>query len=375
MTGLSSNQGIQGMRGIVGPGGGSRGRTWGAWAVAIFIAGQAGTGLAQAPDRVVTTEGTFPGKVVSAGVDGVDLEERDGETRKIPIDRIREVQFGGEPQSLRSARSMLLRGRAADAVQELAKVEPAELEGAAPLLLEDAAFVKAAATGRATLAARGDPKEAGRLVGEFLAKYPQSHHVYAMQELLGDLLVRAGKGDAAAAAYAVLAKGPPALKVRSAAAKAGMLFEQQKFSEAAAEYDAAIKIEANDEASKAQKRDAELGKARCLARLGKNAEAVEAVKAIVQQADPEEKDLLGRAYNVLGTAYRGAGDRDQDALISYLTVDLVYNGSPESHAEALANLAELWDKAKNPERAREARKVLEDSYPTSPWTKKPAAGG
>lgn len=343
--------------------------------LACATVGFCGRLQAQAPDRVVSTESTVTGKVVAVSAEGVEVEERGGETRKIPIDQIRDVQFGGEPQSLRAARSMLSRGRAADAVEEVAKVEAADLDGAEPLVLEELEFVKAAATGRAALAAGADPKDAGRMVGEFLAKHPQSHHFYDVQQLLGDLLVRAGKPDLAIAAYATLAKGPPALKVRSAAAKAGMLFEQQKFAEAMAEYDAALAIDAGDDASAEQKRGAELGKARCLAELGKNADAVALVQALIKRADPEEKNLLGRAYNVLGAAYRAAGDKDQDALIAFLTVDLVYNGSPDSHAEALAHLSELWEKGKNPERAREARKSLQDSYPTSPWAKKVAAAG
>lgn len=329
---------------------------------------------AQAPDRVLTVEGSLTGKVVATSADAIDLEDRNGETRKIPVEQIREVQFGGEPQSLRAARSLLTRGRAADAAEEVAKIEAAELDGAEPLLLDEVEFVKAAAAGRASLAAGSDPKEAGRMVGEFLGKHPKSHHFYDMQQLLGDLLFRAGKPDAALAAYSTLAKGPAALKVRAASAKAGMLFDQQKFAQAMAEYDAAIKIEATDDASAEQKRSAQLGKARCLAQTGKNAEAVALVQGIIKQADPEEKDLLGRAYNVLGGAYRAAGDKDQDALISFLTVDLVYNGSPDGHAEALANLAELWDKVKQTERAREARKLLQESYPTSPWAKKSAGG-
>ena len=343
--------------------------------LACATVGFCGRLQAQAPDRVVSTESTVTGKVVAVSTEGVEVEERGGETRKIPIDQIRDVQFGGEPQSLRAARSMLSRGRAADAVEEVAKVEAGKLDGAEPLVLEELEFVKAAAAGRAALAAGADPKDAGRLVGEFLGKHPQSHHVYDMQLLLGDLLARAGKADAAIAAYAVLAKGPAALKVRSAAAKAGMLFDQQKFAEAMAEYDAALAIDASDDASAEQKRGAELGKARCLAQLGKNADAVGLVQGIIKRADPEEKDLLARAYNVLGAAYRAAGDKDQDAVIAFLTVDLVYNGSPDSHAEALAHLSELWEKGKNPERAREARKSLQDSYPASPWAKKMAAAG
>ena len=61
--------------------------------------------------------------------------------------------------------------------------------------------------------------------------------------------------------------------------------------------------------------------------------------------------------------------REQDALISFLTVDLVYNATPESHAEALANLVELWEAAQHPERAREARQLLESSYPATRWAK------
>ena len=360
-------------------GGVGTGRLSASWP-AVAVLAWAGLGWsagvrAQAPDRVVSTEGTVTGRVVAASTDGVEVEERGGETRTIPIDRIRDVQFGGEPQSLRAARSMLARGRAADAVEEVAKVDAGELDGGGPLLLAELEFVKAAAAGRAALAAGADPKEAGRMVAEFLDRHPQSHHFYDVQQLFGDLLVRAGKADTALAAYATLAKGPPALKVRSAAAKAGMLFDQRKFTEALAEYDAALAIDTADDAGAEQKRSAELGKARCLAELGRNDEAVALVRGIIQRADPEEKELLGRAYNVLGAAYRAAGDRDQDALISFLTVDLVYNGTPENHAEALAHLSELWEKVKNPERAREARKLLQESYPTSPWAKKAAAGG
>lgn len=344
-------------------------------AVACTIAGASGPVFAQSADRVFTSEGSVSGKIVSVTANDVDIEDRNGDTKKITIDKIREVQFGDEPQSLRSARSMLVRGRAADALEEVGKIEADELDGAEELLLNEVEFVKAAAAGRTALASGADPKDAGKLVMDFLTKHPKSHHFYEMKELIGDLLARAGKLDGALAAYSDVAKGPPALKVRAASAKARMLFDQQKYDDAIKEYDTAIKIDANDDASAAQKRGAELGKARCLSQLGKNQEAISLVQGIIKQSDPEEKEMLGRAYNVLGNAYRAAGDKDQDALISYLTVDLVYNGSPESHAEALYNLSELWERAKNPERAREARKLLEDSYPGSWWAKKPAAAG
>jgi len=111
---------------------------WPVFAVLACVTVSLGGRLqAQAPDRVMATEGTVTGKVVAVSAEGVEVEERGGETRKIPIDQIRDVQFGSEPQSLRAARSMLARGRAADAVEEVAKVEAADLDGAEPLVLEE----------------------------------------------------------------------------------------------------------------------------------------------------------------------------------------------------------------------------------------------
>ena len=105
----------------------------------------------QTADRVLTTEGTFSGKVVAVSANDVDVEDRNGEAKKISIDKVREVQFGGEPQSLRTARSMLARGRAAEAIEELGKIEAEELDGAEQLLLDELEFVKAGAAGRAEI--------------------------------------------------------------------------------------------------------------------------------------------------------------------------------------------------------------------------------
>jgi len=237
-------------------------------------------------------------------------------------------------------------------------------------VLAEVDFVRAAAAARAVLDAGGDLAAAAKTLADYLAKHPKSHHFFQMQELLGDLYARAGKPAEAVAAYQQLDNGPPALKVRAASAKAAMLLAQGKPAEAMAEYDAAIKLAGSEKASQPQKRSAELGKAKCLSLQGKPDAAVEMALQIVKDSSPEEKELLSHAYNVLGTAYRAMGGREQDALIQFLTVDLVYNTLPESHAEALFNLGELWEKGSNSERAREARQNLKASYPASPWAAK-----
>lgn len=330
------------------------------------------TVLGQSTDRLISADGTLSGKVVALGRDEVQIEDRGGEIRKVPIDRLRDVQFAGEPQSLRSARGMLARGRAAAAIEELAKVEAAELDGADAAVLADMEYVKAVAAGRAALISGSDPREPGRLVNDFITKHAESHHYYEAQELLGDLLARAGRVDNAIAAYSQLSKGPPALRVRAAAAKARMLLDQRKYQEALVEFDAAIAVDASDEAAVAQKRDAALGRARSLIGLGRVDDAIGVVQAVIAAADPEEGEALGAAYATLGAAYRAASGKEQDALIAFLTVDLIYNAVPDAHAEALANLVVLWERAGNPERAREARATLEASYPGSRWAREVA---
>ena len=340
----------------------------GAFVLAIVSPGVA---WGQAADRVNLFGGTsISGKIVSVSPVGVDVENSDGDTQKLAIETVREVQFGEEPQSLKNARAMLLRGRGADARDEVGKIEADELDGAEPLVLAEVDFVRAAAAAQAVLEAGGDPATAAKTVVDYLAKHPKSHHFFQMQELLGDLQARAGKPAEALAAYQQLDSGPPGMKVRAASAKAAMLLAQGKPDEAMAEYDAAIKLAGSDKASQPQKRSAELGKAKCLSLQGKQDAAIEMVLQIIKASGPEEKELLSRAYNVLGGAYRSMAGREQDALIQFLTVDLVYNTLPESHAEALFNLGELWDKGSNPERAGEARQNLKAAYPASPWAAK-----
>ena len=342
----------------------------------FVLAFGAGAGLAQEPDRVRLTDKTeILGEVVAVSPTDVEIRDaRTAEPARVTIDRIAAVEFGGEPEGLRTARNLLRRQDAAGALDEVGAIAQVELDGASDNVLADVAFIKAAATARlATTSGTGLDSGALALRG-FLAAHARSHQAFRAHELLGDLLVRAGTFDEAAAAYAALEQGPPALKVRAALAKAGALVAQKKYPEAEREYAAAaaLPIAPDDRAAARQQREAQAGRARCLSRQGKAADAIDLVHGLLREADPDDREHLGRAYAVLGDAYRAA-DKDQDALIAFLTVDLVYNTAPETHAEALYNLVQLWQKVQNPERSRAARQALESAYPESRWTKALAA--
>lgn len=342
---------------------------------AVMAACLAGQAAAEVPGRLFLSGGpAISGSIIAVSPMGVEIAVR-GEQQTVPIERIREVTFTAEPQSLKAARVAIMRGQAAQAIDDLAKIEPAEMEGAEQLIVDELEFVKAAAIG-GQAAAGGENLAAGeKAIRDYLGKHAQSHHVFPMQELLAKLLARGGKFADAAAALAPLDRGPPAYRVRAAVARGELFYDQKKYDEAVREFAAAAQITTNpkDTASAAQKRAAELGTARCLTRQGKGADAVAAVERIVGEVAPNDVEILGQAYNVLGDSWRSLG-KNQDAIIAYLTVSLVYNSVGETRAEALYNLAQLWDQAKYPQRAEESRQELASAYPDSPWARKLSAG-
>jgi len=343
----------------------------------VLCAAAAVPAAGQSIDRVrLLDRSEVTGEIAQVTPDMVEITDtRSGEKKKVPIETIRDVLIADEPDVLRNARGMLQRRDGTRALAEIETLSPQDTDGASELVLAEVDFVRAGAAAVRAIATGAEIEAAVKGLRGFLAKHARSHHTYEAWELLGDLLARAGSVGEATQAYGNLDKGPPAVRVRATRAKAGLLFEQGEFAKAAEEYAKAVTIETkpDDLASVRQKRAADLGRARCVGREGKTADALTMIDAVVKAADPEDADTLAVAFNALGDTYR-AGGKDQDALIAFLTVDLVYNTLPDSHAEALFNLAQLWDKAGNPERAREARQSLEGSYPDSPWTKKLKAG-
>jgi tetratricopeptide (TPR) repeat protein len=330
----------------------------------------------QTPGRLVAPNGkSLSGTILGTSPTDVEIEDEDGDLKRVPLDKIVEVQFSDEPPKLASARSFLMRGRSGDALGELESVLESELEGVPALVLAEMEFVKAAATGQIAVESGDGVPAADAMVIGFLAKHPRSHHFFEMQQLLGELRSKAGNYPAAMQAFDALSKGPVAFKIQASNGKGQVLVDEGKFAEAVREYDAALAASAGDEVSLMRKREAALGKARALSRLGKHADAIKLAKATIDDADPEDRSLLSRAYVVLGSLYRAMEGKDQDALIAYLTVDLVYNTVPDSHAEALYYLSELWAKAREEQRSRQTGQILRDAYPQSGWAKKLAAGG
>lgn len=327
-----------------------------------------------AADRLVTSAGPLLGEVVSMTPEAIEFREQGstGRPRQIAVDEIVSLALESEPARVTEARQLLKQADFQAAAAVLAEVTPVELEVASAAVRGEHAYLAAVVAGRQAVATGDDLAGGLAAVTDFLDRFSRSIHRFELIELAGDLELAAGRPEAALARYRQLAQGPSSLAIRAARREGETLLGIGKTAEAAAVLSAAAELPASDQASRRERAAASIGEANCLIRLDRPAEAVTQVRRLLVTLEPpaagEEagQRLIARAYATLGRALL-ANQQEQDGLIAYLTVDLVHSSDPESHAEALYRLQELWDQGRYPQRASEARRRLETEYPASSW--------
>lgn len=347
-----------------------RNRQFVALVVGILSTASLGTAsaLAQAKtDRIRLAKSSETGDIKETSPLEVTIAKSGGGSRTVPVNEIRSIQFADEPSELSQARLNANNGAYAAALAALGKIDAADVKR--DLIKQDIEFYKAYCAAKLALGGSGEIADAGRQLLTYTRAYPKSFHNLAANEAMGDLLMAAEKYDAAARQYAELAKAPWAdYKMRAAVAAGRSLQAQGKQAEAIAQFDSALAMATESLDAQSQKLAATLGKAISLAESDKIDEAVSSIEKVIQDADPEQKELHARAYNALGSCYE-KGDRKKDALIAFLHVDIVYSSVPDAHAEALSHLAPLWQAVGQEERAREARQTLKEKYGSSKWAK------
>jgi tetratricopeptide (TPR) repeat protein len=323
--------------------------------------------LAADADRVKLARGSENGEVSDMTPLEVTLNRGLPGSRKIAVNQIKSILFDGEPAELAQARVNLANGAFTKAQQLLEKIDVSQLQN--DFIKQDVEFFQAYAAARLALGGEGEIVEVGRRLNTFVRSYPNNYHYLEASEMMGDLLMISGRFENAQKQYAELAKAPwPDYKMRAAVAVGRSLQAQGKHAEAIQQFDSALAMTDDGGDAQNQKQAATLGKAVSLAETEKVDEAVGIIEKIIQDADPQQKDLQARAYNALGSCYE-KGKKDKDALLAFLHVDVLYNTVPEAHAEALAHLVPLWKAVGQEERSREAREQLQQKYAGSRWAK------
>lgn len=336
--------------------------------VSLFIVPAADT-TAQSIDQIQTVSGArLEGKVVSATPLQVTIEVR-GSQQPVTVNEIKYVMFAEDPPEMRAGRARILAGKYAAGLADLKRIIPAELKR--EFVQRDLQFYLAYASGRTTLSSGGDKKAAVDAMLAFVRAAPTSHHFFQAAQLLGDLSVAQGDFAGAVKYYgAIASKAPwPEYKMDAQMAQARALIAQGDFVEAQERYESVLAAESGTKEAKRQKLFAEVGMARCLTETGSADEGIGMIEEMIAKNDAADTELFGRFYNALGDCFMKVGKK-KDALMAYLHVDVLFYANPETHAESLYHLSQLWSDLKNPDRSVAARKLLHERYGGSIWASK-----
>lgn len=327
--------------------------------------------------------GRISGKLESIAADKVIVTTTGARAseEQVPVDAIDFIRFDGEPSDLQIIRSAIKAGRYPEAMAKLGQLP--EPSGANKQYIEtDVQYYQALAAAQEALSgAGGSVREAGSLMNTFVAQRANSYHILEARVLLGDLLGAVENYDAAMEQYAALTSAFwPGTQMRGHVARGQALRAANRAAEAQAEFERALEIAGTVQVSNDDVQQQVVAEQTLAARLGLAGawtdqanfdQAVELVNSVIKEAAPENATLHAQAYNTLGTSLRAAG-KPRDALLAFLHVDVLYSTQSREHAEALANLAELWQETGQRQRAGEALDQLRTRYGDSKWAKQVA---
>ena len=329
-------------------------------------------GTAVADD--VTRSGDVP--VIRGTVTGASRAEvtvnltGDGEegTETIPAAEVVEISWDGEPPTMGALRGRESRGRLEDALTGY-RAAADEMGRLGPLARGDIEFLIARTLGKLALNDPARRPEAAEALEEFVAGRPDHFRFDPVLRLLAEVQAAAGNLDAAGAALDKLKASPSPQFQTAAAVAAGELALQRGDADAAlAAFDQVLQNAEGRAAS-----EAKVGRAAALGQLNRHPEALEALDATLEEIPLGDAELRARVHVRRGQSLQATG-AEQDAILEYLKVDVLYPGASAAHAESLYHLARLWNSARFPERAAESAAKLKANYPNSDWAAKLSAG-
>lgn len=291
--------------------------------------------------------------------------ESSGISRAFDVKDILKVTFGDEPAELGTARDRALAGQFGDAVAELKKIDMTQISN--DVIKQDAGYYAAYCLAKIALHEGGDKAAAKQQMLNFIGQNANTFHFFEGAQLLGDLSMDLGEYADAARFYGGLSKAPwPDFKMKAAVLQARSQSADGKYAEALAGFEQVLASGLATPEVNEQKMHATVGKAVCLAAMGKHEEGIQIVEDLIAKNDPSDAALFGRAYNALGVCRMKTG-KPQDAILAFLHTDLLFFTDPETHAEALYHLSKLWADVGKSDRAVQARGILTERYAGSRW--------
>lgn len=332
-------------------------------------------GLAATPSFAIdivtrkSAKNKIAGKITSVTKIAVKIKQQTGAEIEIPANDVLKLEWEGSPISLRTALSQEGVGNYEEALKSLQSAL-GKVPATAENLRTDLHFFTARVLAKYALADPARLPEAVTRVKQFTDSNATSFRYYEAMDYLGQLYLAQKDFLKAETAFTSLERSPfPEWQLSAKSSKAEVLLAQNKVDQALAAFDQVLKIPAKDEASKQRQLEAMLGKASCLNLKKQHAESLKLLDSVVEKVKESDVRLQAQTQILRGASLL-AGGKNQEALLAFLLVDVLFSGQQDLHAESLYNLSKLWTTVGQPGRADEARAILESKYPNSPWTKK-----
>lgn len=288
--------------------------------------------------------------------------------KQIPASEIKRLSFANEPNEVNRAREQMVSGRFSDAIEELAKIDENKISVRIKTEVE---FIRAYSNSQISM--RGGnvtPQDAGKEVGDFIAEYGDSLHLYPALEQYGKLIFAFGRPELAAVEFEKLSKCSwPEYQLKGQFQLGKTLIEIGKLTEAQVAFDAILAVASNDDLTQTFRLLAKCEKARLVGMQGNIDEGIKVINELIGTENSDNKLLFAHLYNALGALHEKSGQL-KESRTAYLHTELLFATESEPHAEALFRLANIWLQLDETDRANLARDTLKSRYRNSYWAGK-----
>jgi len=323
-----------------------------------------------------STEKPAGGEITSITRTEVVVTPRIGSPVTVPANDIDDVDWDGAPPSLNLGQSQESVGQLDSALKSYEEAEQ-ESSGGKEGLRAEIAFSIARVNAKLAFADESRREAAKTLLVNFTDRYRSHYRFYDAQLLLGRVALAADDEIGAEAAFDVVIGSPwTDYQMAGKIGRARIELARGQVAAAKAAFNDVAGKPASTPAEASQRLEAMVGQAKCLQAESNHAEAVTILDQVVKQSSTTDVRLQAEAYLRQGDAYAALGGREEDAVMSYLHVDVLPSLAQQKdlHAEALYQLSRLWPAVGKPERGQAAAEKLGQNYPDSEWAKQLGGG-
>lgn len=321
---------------------------------------------AYAIDTVYVDSGTpVSGTITGFSKETVKVQQGSRE-QQVPVNTIVSVNWNTEPTDLKNARSSENAGNFDKAIELYEKVK-ADSGSLSKEALSDVDYLLARTNAKVALNDQAKLDAAIKGLEDFKTAHRDHFRYYELHEHLGKLYAAKGDTPKATSTFGEMKSAPyNDFKMAAQILSADVLYASGDVAGAQREYSAIANSTTSTPQEANRKNEARLGLALCQIKQGSPAEAVKIAESVIEETDPDQSNVQAQAFLRKGDALV-ALEKQQQAVIAYLSVDLLFGNEPEQHAEALYHLSSLWSQVGKADRASDARARLKSQYPNSQW--------